>query len=163
MTASAKIKSFLEKEKIGFQILEHDVAYTAMETAGSQHVPGRQFIKSVILFADDKFVMCVLPAIHKVDIEKFKKNTNAKEARLATEKEVSKLFPDYEVGAEPPFSLTNKIEIYLDKILEENDEVAFNAGTHTDIIKIKFKDYLKLSKAKVVDFGVHIQPKITAK
>lgn len=156
MAISKKVKEFLEKERVTFQVLEHDLAYSAMEIAGAQHVPGRQFVKTVIVWADGKPIMCVLPAIHKIDLEKLKILISAHEVRLANEKEVEKLFPDYEVGAEPPFSL-NGMPLYVDKILEENEEIAFNAGSHTDTIKIKFKDYLKLAKPTILDFGVHIQ------
>jgi Ala-tRNA(Pro) deacylase len=156
MAASMKIKDLLEKEKIGYQLLEHETAYTAMEIAGSQHVPGRQFVKSVIVNADGKFLMCVLPAIHKVDFEKLKKATGAKEIHLAEEKEFADLFPDYEVGAEPPFGQFYGLKVYVDKILDENEEIVFNAGTHTDLIKIKFRDFLRLANPTIVDFGVHV-------
>ena len=159
MNASSKIKGYLEKEKIGYQLLEHDVAYSAMEIAGAQHIPGRQFVKSVIVNADGKFVMCVLPAIHLVDLDKLKKVLKAKEVHLANEKEIAKLFPDYEVGAEPPFGELYGLKVFLDKILEENEEIAFNAGTHTDIIKIKFRDFMRLAKPIVAEFGTHIQQK----
>lgn len=162
MSASDKIREYLEKEKIGFQILEHEAAYSALEIAGAQHVPGRQFVKTVVLTVDGKFVMCVLPAIHKVNLEKVKELFRANEVKLADEKEVSKLFPDYEVGAEPPFPQSG-MKLLMDKVLEENNEIAFNGGSHTDMIKIKLKDYIRLAKPVVEEFGVHIQPKAKVK
>lgn len=156
MGGSQKIKAYLEKQKITFQVLQHDTAYSAMEIAGAQHVPGRQFVKSVIVNADGKYVMCVLPAIHMIDLEKLKILIGAQIVSLVNEQEVAKLFPNDEVGAEPPVDLPSGMKLYVDKILEENDEIAFNAGTHTDIIKIKFKDFIKLTKPTILDFGVHI-------
>ena len=97
---SQKIKGYLTKEKVPFEILEHPLAYTALEIAGAQHVPGRKLIKSVIIRADDKFVMCVLPAIHYVDLDKLKAALKANKVELAREGEISKIFPEYEVGAE---------------------------------------------------------------
>ncbi len=156
MTVPKKIREYLDKERVGYQLLEHSRAFTATEVAGAQHVPGRQMIKSVIVKADDQFVMCLLPAIHYLDIDKFKEISGAKQVRLAHEEEMSKLFPDCEIGSEPPFGALYGIKVYADKFLEEDNEVAFNAGTHSDMIKMKFKDVQRLSQPVFVEIGVHI-------
>jgi Ala-tRNA(Pro) deacylase len=156
MTISSKLKNYLDKEKINYQILEHSPAYTAMEIAGSQHVPGRQVVKSVIVNADGKFIMCVLPSIHYLDLDKLKFIIKTKEIHLANEGEISKLFPDYEVGAEPPFGHLYGLAIYADKILEEDENIVFNAGTHTDMIRIKLADYKRLARPIFSDIGVHV-------
>ena len=157
MTASEKIKNYLTKEKVAFKVLEHPLAYTALEIAGAQHVPGRQLVKSVIVRADDHYLMCVLPAIHYVDLDHLKTVVKAKKLALATESEISKLFPEYEVGAEPPFGNLYGLSVILDKFLEDDEEITFNAGTHTDMIRIKLKDYLRLVKPQSADIGIHIQ------
>lgn len=156
MVVSSKVKQYLDKEHIGYQILEHSIAYTAMEIAGAQHVPGKQMIKSVIVKADGKYLMCVLPAIHLIDFDKLKKVTGAKKVELAKEKDLEKLFPDYDIGAEPPFGQLYGLQVFVDKLLQENEEIVFNGGTHTDMIKIKWKDFVKLTKPKIADIGTHI-------
>lgn len=157
MSISPKIKSYLEKEKVKFETLEHSVAYTAMEIAGSQHIPGRQVIKCVIVKADGKFIMCALPSIHYLDMKKLKSITGAKEIQLAGEEEIAKLFPDYEVGAEPPFGHLYGLKVYADKLLEEDEDIVFNAGTHTDMLKIKLADFKRLVHPTFADIGVHVQ------
>lgn len=156
MGVTLKIKDYLEKEHIGYQTLEHDTAFTAQEIAGAQHIPGREFVKSVIVAADGQFVMCVLPAIHRIDFDKLKRVLGASDVHLADEAQLAELFPEYEVGAEPPFGQPFGLKVYADKILEENEEIAFNAGTHTDSIRIKFKDFIRLAKPTLADIGVHI-------
>lgn len=156
MTVAPKIKQYLESEKVGYQLLEHEPAFTAQEIAGAQHVPGREVVKSVIIQADDDFVMCVLPAIHRIDFDKLKRILGVDEVRLADESQVAALFPDYEVGAEPPFGQGSGLKVYADRILEENEEIAFNAGTHTDLMRIRFRDFLRLAKPTLADFGIHI-------
>lgn len=157
MTVSQKIKNYLTKEKVSFEVLEHPLAYTALEIASAQHVPGRKLIKSVIVHVDDKFIMCVLPAIHYLDLDKLKTFLKAKKIELARESEISKIFPEYEVGAEPPFGNLYGLSVVLDKFLEEDEEVTFNAGTHTDMIRLKLKDYVRLVKPLKAEIGVHIQ------
>lgn len=156
MSDSKDIRELLDKERISYQMLEHPQAFTAMEIAEAQHIPGQEVLKTVIVKIDDHFAMCVLPATHQVDFNKLKKVLKAQDVQLAPESQVAHLFPDCEVGAMPPFGHMAKLKVYLDKILEENDSVAFNAGTHSQMIKIRFKDYLKLAKPVFLDFGVHI-------
>lgn len=156
MSIAPHLKKYLDKERIPHQMLEHPEAYTASEIAGVQHLPGIQMLKSVLVKADGQFILCVLPAIRLIDFEKLKKILKSKSLELATEKEIAKLFPDYEVGAEPPFGNLYGIQVYADKIMEENDEIAFNAGTHTDIVKIKLKDFLRVTQPRFIDFGRHI-------
>lgn len=156
MAIARQLKAYLEREKVDFEVLEHPLAYTAMEIAGSQHVPGRQVIKSVIVRADANLVMCVLPAIHYIDLYKLKDILKAKAITLASEEEIARLFPEFEVGAEPPFGNLYNLPVYADKILAVDEDIVFNAGTHTDMVKMKWKDYQKLASPILVDLGIHI-------
>jgi Ala-tRNA(Pro) deacylase len=154
MAIAEKLRELLENEKVNYQIMQHSVAYTASEIAGAQHIPGKQVIKAVLIKSDNQYVLCVLPSVEWVDFEKLKRVLGSKEIKLASEAEIAKLFPDYEVGAEPPFA--EGIKIFVDKNLEGNDEIVFNAGTHTDMVKVKYKDFARLAKPTVADFGKHI-------
>lgn len=156
MSVSPKIKEFLEGKGISFEVMEHAPAYTAMEIAGSQHVPGKEMVKSVIVKTDGEFVMCVLPAIHMIDFEKLANATGATDIQLAEESEIASLFPDYELGAEPPFGQLYGLKVIADKLLEEDESIVFNAGTHTDVIRIGFKDYKSAVNPTFADIGTHI-------
>jgi Ala-tRNA(Pro) deacylase len=156
MTVALKIKELLGENHINYKTLEHQVAYTSLEIAEAQHLPGHQVIKSVIINGDGMSVLCVLSSTHKIDFQKLKKALSLHEASLANESQVAKLFPGCEVGAMPPFGKMAGLEVYVDANLLENDAIAFNAGTHTDMIKIKFKDYMQLENPSVADFSVHI-------
>lgn len=156
MAIAQKVKNYLDEKHIGYQILQHSRAYTAMETAGAQHVPGKQLIKSVIVKADGKYIMCVLSSNHLINFDKLKKISKSKEVFLATEEEIESLFPDCEVGAEPPFGELFGLEVFVDRAVSENDEIVFNAGTHTDVVKIQYKDFARLTNSKEANFGEHI-------
>lgn len=151
-----KVKEYLVKVGVPFEHVEHDRAFTATEVAGAQHVPGRRMVKCVIVKADEQFVMCLLPAIHFLDLDKFKTAIRARQVRLANEDEMHNLFPGCETGSEPPFGALFGIKVYADKFLEDDHEVAFNAGTHVDVIKMQGQDFQKLVKPVFVDVGVHI-------
>lgn len=156
MTISSRLRDLLMKSETRFEALQHNTAYTAQEIADLQHIPGQEAIKSVIVKVDSKFVMCVLPAIHLVDLDKLKKATRGKHLQLASEEDLSKLFPDYELGAEPPFGNLYGLDVYVDSDLQANDTVVFNAGTHTDTVRIAFADFLRLAKPQVADIGKHV-------
>jgi Ala-tRNA(Pro) deacylase len=156
MTISAKIIQYLDENGIEYQIAEHPLAYTAAEVAGTQHIPGKQMVKAVIVKAGNEFIMCVLPAIHMVDFEKLKHVLGNEDLELAEEKELKGLFPEYDVGAEPPFGHLYGLRVYADSILEEDEDIVFNAGTHTDVVKLSFKDFKRLVKPQIAEIGSHI-------
>lgn len=156
MPVPTKIKTYLEEQGVKFEVAEHPLAYTAAEVAGKQHIPGKQMVKAVVVKSGDEFIMCVLPAIHLVDFAKLKNVLGQENIQLAEEEDLTKLFPEYEVGAEPPFGHLYGLKIYADKILQDDEDIVFNAGTHTDVIKLSFADYKKLANPVMADIGTHI-------
>lgn len=156
MAIAAKLKKFLDENKVKYQALKHPLAYTAQEIAAAQHVPGKQVVKSVLVKADEKYILAVLPAIHLIDTDKLKDIIKCKTLKIATEDEIAKLIPDYEVGAMPPFGSLCGLDGYVDELLKEDVEIVFNGGTHTDTVKIKYSDFEKVAKPKVASFGKHI-------
>ena len=160
MAVSRKLTTFLRKSRVTYKTLKHKQAFTAQEIAGVQHVPGKQVVKSVLLKSDKGFCLAVLPAINLVDFAKLKTILRAKKVSLATEGEIAKIFPDFEVGAMPPFTALGSdgasVSLLADAILKEDKEIVFNAGTHTETVKIKFKAFEKLAKPKFASFGKHV-------
>ena len=156
MSISRKIRELLERENVGYEVLEHSLAYTALEVAEAQHIPGHQVIKSVVVNADGNWILCVLPATHKIDFEKLNQTFSFEDTFLANEGRVAGLFPGCDVGAMPPFGSLAGIKVYVDSDLKENETVAFNAGTHTDLLKIRFKDFMRIENPILGDFSVHI-------
>lgn len=153
MAVSKKLKQFLDEKQVNYEEMQHATAYTAQEIAGAQHVPGQEAVKSVIVKSNGSFTMCVLPAVRMVDLEKFKAATDVSDAELAAEEDLAQLFPDYELGAEPPFGNLYGLKVVADTSLDDNDSVVFNAGTHTDTIRLTLEDFKQLSEAQMADIG----------
>lgn len=145
-----KLKEHLDAEGIKYVTVSHSVAYTAQEIAARAHVKGKNLAKTVMVKLDGKLAMAVLPATFKVDMELLKKASGAKEVGLASEREFKDMFPDCEVGAMPPFGNLYGFDVYVAKTLAEDDEIAFNAGTHTELMKLPYADFERLVKPKVV-------------
>jgi Ala-tRNA(Pro) deacylase len=148
-----KLTEFLEEKKIKYSSITHPTQYTAQEVAAAAHVPGKELAKTVMVKLDGKFAMAVLPASYKVDFELLKDASGATKAELAHEEEFQTLFPECEVGAMPPFGNLYGMDVYVAKALTEDGEIAFNAGTHTELIKLAYEDFEKTVKPKIVDFS----------
>ena len=121
--------------------------------AASAHIPGKDVAKTVMVKIDDKMAMAVLPASFSVDFEQLKRKTKAKNVKLASEKEFEDKFPECEVGAMPPFGNLYGMEVYVAESLAEDEEIAFNAGSHTELIRLSFNDFQNLVKPTVIKFS----------
>lgn len=151
---ATKLKEYLDTNNIKYMTISHSVAYTAQEIAATSHVPGQELAKTVILNIDDAFAMAVLPASHQVDLNALKKATGASAVRLATETEFMNLFPDCEVGAMPPFGNLYDMPVYADESLSDDDEIAFNACSHKQLIRLSYDDFAYLVKPVVLKFAL---------
>ncbi len=156
MAICKRLKDFLDKNKVKYQVAGHPEVYTAQEIAAALHVPGKELAKVVIINAGEKFVMTVLPASWRIDMARLKDALKAKEINLATEKEFESLFPDCEIGAMPPFGNLYSVDVYVDRALTEDEEIFFQAGNHIESIKMNYKDYSQLVDPKIVEFGVRL-------
>ena len=151
---SKKLKEFLDINKVKYVSIQHSSAYTAQEIAASAHIPGKDLAKTVIIKIDGKMAMAVLPASYKVSFENLKNALGGKDVRLAYEQEFVDKFPDCEVGAMPPFGNIYSMDVYVAEALAENEEIAFNACTHTELVKMRFNDFEKLVKPIRFKFAV---------
>ena len=152
----ASISHYLEQHGVKFSVLQHPVAYTAQEEAAVTHVPGREWAKAVVCIVDDVPTLAVLPADHLVDLDRFREACGARSVRLANEAELRPLYADCEVGAMPPFGPLYKQPVMVDKSLTADPEIVFNAGSHREAIRMRYRDFEDLVKPKVADFGVPI-------
>ncbi len=148
-----KLKEFLDREKVKYESISHSQAYTAQQAAASAHIPGQELAKTVMVKVDGEMAMAVLPASYQVDFHLLKEVTGADEVELASEEEFKDLFPQCEVGAMPPFGNLYDMDVYVAERLEEDEEIAFNAGSHTELIRMSYGDFKRLVQPKVLKFS----------
>ena len=145
-----KLKEFLDSENIKYISIMHSRAYTSQETAEMAHISGKELAKTVMVKLDGQMAMAVLPADEQIDLDLLKSNTNAKKAVLATEDQFRNLFPQCETGAMPPFGNLYGQDVYVEESLTADETIAFNAGSHSELIQLNFSDFKRLVKPKVV-------------
>lgn len=152
---SKKLKEYLDRNEVPYVSITHSQAYTAQQIAASAHIPGRNMVKTVMVVINGTMAMAVLPASFFVDFNLLKEVTGEGNVRLASEMEFKDMFPDCEVGAMPPFGNIYNLAVYVAKVLTEEGEIAFNAGTHTEIIQMTYRDFERLVHPMVMKFAVH--------
>lgn len=148
-----KLKTFLDENGVKYVTLTHSKAYTAQEIAAAAHIPGREVAKTVMVKLDGELAMAVLPASYQVDLHKLRKAAGAQKAELATEEEFKGHFPASEVGAMPPFGNLYGMKVYVSPPLDEDEHIAFNAGSHTELIRLDYEDFERLADPLVADFA----------
>ncbi len=147
-----KLKTFLDNRGIRYVTINHSRAYTASEVAESAHVKSRDFAKTVIVKIDDALAMIVLPANRRLVLHDLREWLANDHVRLATEDEFRNAFPDCELGAMPPFGNLYGMPVYVAASLVDEPEIAFNAGTHSEVIKLAYEDFEQLVQPLVIDF-----------
>lgn len=145
-----KLRAFLDEHHVKYVTIGHSRAFTAQEVADSAQIPGKELAKTVIVRLDGRPAMVVLPAPERIDLDALRDATGAESVELASEEEFSSLFPNCEVGAMPPFGNLWDMPVFVDQHLREDERIAFNAGSHTELVQLPYADFERLVKPTVL-------------
>lgn len=152
MSISQTLKAYLDHERVHYDVLLHPEAFRALAIAQTLHTPEKEMAKVVIVKVNERFVMTVLPASWNVDLHRLREVFLTHHVRLATEDEIKDLFPDCELGAMPPFGTLYGLPVYVDQALTEDEQITFQAGTHSEAIRMRYWDFAALVMPVVTDF-----------
>jgi len=150
MPLNERLRTFLDSNHAEFTLTTHSKAFTAREVALAERLPPREVAKSVVLFGDAEYHLLVIPASKLVDFQELRPALGLSQARLATEDEIGRLFPDCELGAMPPFGSLYGLPVYLDASLASEPIIAFNAGTHREVIHMPTAEFRRLATPVIV-------------
>ena len=150
------VQEFLRHGNVPYTVFPHRPAFTAQEEAAVTHVPGRNWAKAVVCFADGEPIQAVVPADREVDLALLAEFAGVSDVRLADESELRWLYPDCEVGAMPPFGPLYRQQVYVDESLTLDDEIVFNAGTHVDAICMRYDDFAIMARPLVGRFATRV-------
>jgi len=150
-----KVVDFLQEHSADYEIAQHRPTFTAQQMAAEEHVPGMYVAKPVVVRADSTYYMCVLPACCKIDFDALSAQLGAARVELAQESEMGELFPDCALGAEAPFGSLYGLQTIMDRSLEADEFLVFQAGTHEEAVRMDMAEYKRLAEPKVLDFSYH--------
>ncbi len=148
-----KLTQELDARGVKYVTIRHSCAYTAQEVAASAHVPGRELAKTVMVDLDGQLAMVVVRAVDQVDLESVRDCAGARQAALATERQLAERIQDGEVGAMPPFGNLFGVQVFVDDTLREHQEIAFNAGTHTELVRLAYRDFEDVVRPTIGQFA----------
>jgi Ala-tRNA(Pro) deacylase len=150
----SKLREFLDQHNVKYMVVSHSVAYTAQGIAALTHIPGKELAKTVMVMVDGRLAMTVVPASFRVDLLKLKRHLKAELVELASEAEFRDRFPDCETGAMPPFGNLYGMDVFADEGLALDKEIAFNAGSHRELVRMAFGDFRDLVKPALIPLAV---------
>ena len=150
------LEKFLNENEIRYVCVSHSPAFTAQEIAASAHIPGKELAKTVMVELDGALAMAVLPASYQVDLAALQSLAGADRVTLASEDSFEALFPGCEPGAMPPFGNLYNIPVYVAEALAEDDEIAFSAGSHTELVRLAYADFSRLVAPRTGSFARHV-------
>lgn len=152
MPLSKKFEEFLKKHNIDYKVLEHKTVYTAFDAAQTLKRKLSEISKALLMKVDKKYILIVLPASHKADLNKLKKILKAKDLEIVKESEVSKAL-NIKSGAITPFGKFHNLPVYVDKALLKSKLIVASSGSFTESVLMKTRDLLKTGAAAVENFA----------
>jgi len=153
---SERLENYLDGNRVHYTHSIHPLAFTAQEVARAELMPPRHMAKVVVFHGDEGFSMAVVSADTIVDMQELRTITGQSHLRLATEVEISRLFPEYELGAMPPFGNLYSMRVYVDTVIARQETIAFNAGTHRDVVHMYYGDFDRLVNPVVAQFAAGV-------
>jgi Ala-tRNA(Pro) deacylase len=152
---AARLETFLKESRVHYEVISHRLDYQAQQAAVDTDTPQRDFAKTLFVCIDGCYAMAVMPANHFLSERKLREILGVDEVRLATEDEFEGLCPDSVMGAEPPFGNLYGLEVYVSPALAEDEEITFNAGSHEEVVRMAYRDFERLVRARVVPMSRH--------
>lgn len=149
-----KLQDFLESQRVTYIAITHSPAYTAQEIAACAHIHGKDLAKTVMVKADGKMMMAVVPASQKVSLDHLCTVAGVQKLDLASEQDFKGEFPDCEIGAMPPFGNLYGMDVYVSETLSQDEQIAFNAGSHTELVQLQYQDFERLVHPKVANIAL---------
>jgi Ala-tRNA(Pro) deacylase len=146
----SSLREYLDKHSVQYIVISHSLAYTAQGVAALTHTPGKELAKTVIVKMDGKLAMAVVPGLLHVNLNLLKKEAMANIVELASETDFKDRFPECETGAMPPFGNLYGMDVFVDESLARDKEIAFNAGSHRELIRLAWGDFERLVKPKMI-------------
>jgi len=150
------LKKLLDENNVEYIVHEHKPVYTSEQAAKVRGVELKTGVKALVLkTSNGEFILGLVAADRKIDLEKLAKIVGVKKLKLASPREVLEK-TGCEVGSVHPFGNLYGLKTYLDRSVLDNTCVNFNAGLHTVSIHMRSEDMLRLIKPVIGDFSKEI-------
>jgi len=149
------VVDFLRRRRVWFEAFLHRPAFSATRLAQSLHVSGHAVAKSVLLKAGESFLLAVLPATSRIDLDRLASalRIDSRQLRLATEAELLAVFRDCEPGAVPAFGRLYGLRSIVDLGLAAFEQIVMRANTRHEGVRMNFRDFEGLEEPLRASFA----------
>src|SRR5215218_2268485 len=130
----------LEQRGSIFEVIPHQQAYTSVDEARALGIEVNEVLKTLAVRTGPGYALMVIPASHRLDLHLVREALGDSRARLASEEELGRDFPDYELGALPPIGALLDTQVYVDPEVLGHDAVTFAAGSQTESVKLQTQE-----------------------
>lgn len=151
------VENYLNKNKYKYQVVEHKTVYTAFDKAQTEHIKPKEIAKTLVIKADSKYVLAVVPADKKLDFVKLKKTVNDHYKRAAGKvkvKSIKKVELAKEVwmkknilgkiGATPPFGKLLNLDLFVDRAILGGKKIQIGSGDYENSIVLNVGQFKKI-------------------
>jgi Ala-tRNA(Pro) deacylase len=146
------LTSVLDQAGVEYDVLSHAHTERASDEAEALGLPPSAVAKTLVLDAPEGHVRAVVPASERIDLRKVREHVEGgKDIHLASEDELARDYPDFELGAVPPFGGASRDRVLVDVRIAEQHTVVLEAGSHDRSVRLETSDLLKLTRAEIVD------------
>lgn len=143
MPMAKRLKWYLDSHHVEYEIISHAHSSTSLESAHAAHIPGGRVAKCVLLEDERGYVMAIVPASCRVQLDEIDAQTG-RHLELASEEEIEQIFEGCEKGAIPPFGALYNIPTAIDDSLLRQPDIYFEAGNHLDLVHVSGKVFREL-------------------
>jgi Ala-tRNA(Pro) deacylase len=153
----SSVREHLVHHGVPFEPIAHPRAYTSIAEARALGIDAGEVLKTIAVRVSAGYALVVVPATCRLDLQRVRAAVGDRHARLATEAELQRDFPNIELGALPPLAVLTGGRLYVDPEVLEHDTVVFAAGSQTQSVKLKTADLVRFQQEQVTTVPVTLQ------
>jgi Ala-tRNA(Pro) deacylase len=151
----SRVAKHLQSRRAAFEVVPHAQAYTSISEARALGISADEVVKTVVLHTASGYALVAVPGYRRLDMKLVEAAVGDHHARLATEAELARDFPDFELGALPPLGSLLGMPAYADPEVMAHETVVFAAGTQTESVKMRTEDLFRDEAVSVVPLSYH--------
>jgi Ala-tRNA(Pro) deacylase len=153
--ATEDLTRVLDEAGVRYELLSHARTESAAAEAEALGLQPADVAKTLVVTTSEGYVRAVLPASERLDVHKLREITRGgkKEVHLASEEDLARDYPEFDLGAVPPIGGARRDRVVVDRRLAERDSIVLEAGSHEQSLRLAAADLLRVAWAEIADIS----------
>jgi Ala-tRNA(Pro) deacylase len=151
MPAFQALIEALDRASADYEMLEHPRTETARAEAQALGLDPEDVAKTLVVKTPEGNLRVVLPASASLDVRRLREVVGGGgQTHLASEEDLAREYPEFELGAVPPFGGLRTDRVLVDTRVAARDRVVFEAGDHSHSLRVRVPDLMRAAHDPVV-------------